>query len=806
MSFFKKISFVSAALFLLACTDYVQQIDDQIADFEAKQSGTTLSSSSNGVLEYFAGTLTDFRDGQTYKTVKIGSQTWMAENLNFKTDSSFCYNDMGNNCSAYGRLYTWTAATTACPSGWHLPSKAEWEALFNIVDVPTAGIKLKSTSGWSNSGNGADFFGFTALPAGYRSNNGRYFSEGDFARFWSSTENGKGGYSAFYMNLTYGHDDAELYGDDINVGYSVRCLQDDASGQTAQSSSSEKMESSSSNSNLNQFNPDIEYGELLDSRDGLTYKTVKIGSQTWMAQNLNYETDDSYCSDGKEKNCSVYGRLYKWNTAKTVCPAGWHLPSRAEYETLLAEVGGGFTAGTELRALAGWNSNGDGFDSYGFSAIPAGYKSSDGQYVGVGYRAHFWSSTEDRDDYAYYMYVVYNDTAGYVSGNYYVNNLLSVRCLKDDETTAQSSSSVKSSSSTKSSSPNSSSSDGTGLGISPTRVGPVSQYGQLMIGKNSSGKGRIYGSCEGVKDGAEVQVRGMSLYWSLMPQAMEFWTEEGVTTMVNDMKIQVVRAAMATGDENWLGEWNGIQLKGYGSDPTNQIQFVKTVVEAAIKNDIYVIIDWHSHNANEQTESAKAFFKEMAEIYGQYDNVIFEIFNEPKDISWSIIKEYANQVVSVIRQYSDNLILVGTPRWDQNPQLAIGNEVTDNKKNTAYTLHYYANSHCVSGTNDWGEPCEGAKAEQAINAGLSVFVSEWGAAEASNNGSPNYSRNESWQEFINGHKLSWANWSASYASETASAFPEGSSKTSLLYTQSGNLVKGYLASNPETYTACSANP
>ena len=404
------------------------------------------------------------------------------------------------------------------------------------------------------------------------------------------------------------------------------------------------------------------------------------------------------------------------------------------------------------------------------------------------------------------MYVVYNDTAGYVSGNYYVNNLLSVRCLKDDETTAQSSSSVKSSSSTKSSSPNSSSSDGTGLGISPTRVGPVSQYGQLMIGKNSSGKGRIYGSCEGVKDGAEVQVRGMSLYWSLMPQAMEFWTEEGVTTMVNDMKIQVVRAAMATGDENWLGEWNGIQLKGYGSDPTNQIQFVKTVVEAAIKNDIYVIIDWHSHNANEQTESAKAFFKEMAKIYGQYDNVIFEIFNEPKDISWSIIKEYANQVVSVIRQYSDNLILVGTPRWDQNPQLAIGNEVTDNKKNTAYTLHYYANSHCVSGTNDWGEPCEGAKAEQAINAGLSVFVSEWGAAEASNNGSPNYSRNESWQEFINGHKLSWANWSASYASETASAFPEGSSKTSLLYTQSGNLVKGYLASNPETYTACSANP
>ena len=81
--------------------------------------------------------------------------------------------------------------------------------------------------------------------------------------------------------------------------------------------------------------------------------------------------------------------------------------------------------------------------------------------------------------------------------------------------------------------------------ITPTRVGPVSQYGQLMTGKNSQNQGRIYGSCEGVKDGAEVQVRGMSLYWSLMPQAVEYWSEEGVSTMVRDMNIQIMRAAMA---------------------------------------------------------------------------------------------------------------------------------------------------------------------------------------------------------------------------------------------------------------------
>lgn len=335
--------------------------------------------------------------------------------------------------------------------------------------------------------------------------------------------------------------------------------------------------------------------------------------------------------------------------------------------------------------------------------------------------------------------------------------------------------------------------------ITPTRVGPVSQYGQLMTGKNSSGKGQIYGSCEGVKDGAEVQVRGMSLYWSLMPQAVEFWSEEGVSTMVRDMNIQIVRAAMATGNEDWQGGY-----KGYASDPNTQKNLVKTVVEAAIKNDIYVIIDWHSHEAHKQTDAAKNFFKEMAETYGQYDNVIFEVFNEPQQISWSEVKNYANQVIQVIRQYSDNLVLVGNPSWDQNPSDAIGNEVNDSKKNTAYTLHYYANSHMWSGNYDWGGESEGSKGEKAMNAGLSVFISEWGTANADGGGNPDQSRNKSWQDYMNKHKLSWANWSASYINEGTAAFQDGSNKNSLQYTTSGNLVKGYLATNPTSYKACKA--
>lgn len=335
--------------------------------------------------------------------------------------------------------------------------------------------------------------------------------------------------------------------------------------------------------------------------------------------------------------------------------------------------------------------------------------------------------------------------------------------------------------------------------ITPTRVGPVSQYGQLMTGKNSQGKGQIYGSCEGVKDGAEVQVRGMSLYWSLMPQAVEFWSEEGVSTMVRDMNIQIVRAAMATGNEDWQGGY-----KGYASDPNTQKNLVKTVVEAAIKNDIYVIIDWHSHEAHKQTDAAKNFFKEMAETYGQYDNVIFEVFNEPQQISWSEVKNYANQVIQVIRQYSDNLVLVGNPSWDQNPSDAIGNEVNDSKKNTAYTLHYYANSHMWSGNYDWGGESEGSKGEKAMNAGLSVFISEWGTANADGGGNPDQSRNKSWQDYMNKHKLSWANWSASYINEGTAAFQDGSNKNSLQYTTSGNLVKGYLATNPTSYKACKA--
>ena len=151
----------------------------------------------------------------------------MAENLNFETDSSYCYNDSAKYCSKYGRLYAWTAAMTACPSGWHLPTRAEFETLFTAIGGESiAGQKLKSTTGWTAYRGliNEDAFAFSALPAGNRGNNGNYYNEGYYAIFWSSTE--KGSDYAYYMDLYYDIDDAGLDFTDKNFGFSVRCLKD----------------------------------------------------------------------------------------------------------------------------------------------------------------------------------------------------------------------------------------------------------------------------------------------------------------------------------------------------------------------------------------------------------------------------------------------------------------------------------------------------------------------------------------------------------------------------------------------------
>lgn len=173
------------------------------------------------------GTMKDPRDGQTYKTVKIGNQEWMAENLNYETNDSYCYNDSTENCEKYGRLYTWEAALNACPEGWYLPTKEEFEILMsNVGGEEIAAKMLKSRTGWYKDGNGVDKYGFNVLPAGLRLSYypGRFNRAGTGAIFWSASEDGK--FHAYYLDLSYVSENAYLHYNHKASAYSVRCLRD----------------------------------------------------------------------------------------------------------------------------------------------------------------------------------------------------------------------------------------------------------------------------------------------------------------------------------------------------------------------------------------------------------------------------------------------------------------------------------------------------------------------------------------------------------------------------------------------------
>ncbi|MCF8230448.1 MAG: hypothetical protein K9J24_15990 [Bacteroidales bacterium] len=186
-----------------------------------------------------SGTFTDPRDGQEYEYVEIGSQTWMAENLNYETANSWWYDNNSTNGDIYGRLYTWDAALNACPSGWHLPSDEEWKTLEMALGMSQneadgtnlrgtdEGKKMKSTSGWDNNGNGTNSSGFNALPGGARNGNGEFNNMRLYGVWWSATEwsaTKVRGSGAWHRQLVYNYD---MVGRGVypkSGGFSVRCL------------------------------------------------------------------------------------------------------------------------------------------------------------------------------------------------------------------------------------------------------------------------------------------------------------------------------------------------------------------------------------------------------------------------------------------------------------------------------------------------------------------------------------------------------------------------------------------------------
>ena len=172
-------------------------------------------------------------------------------------------------------------------------------------------------------------------------------------------------------------------------------------------------------------------GVLTDSRDGKKYRIVKIGRQTWMAENLNYNASDSECYENRPENCTKYGRLYYWYAAKEACPKGWHLPSDEEWQTLVDFAGGNEVAGKKLKAKSGWNQKGNGTDEFGFSALPGGYYGSGGDFSYVGDNGFWWSASE------YSSYGAYSRIMDYDYGNvrwdgYNKSYFFSVRCVQDD--------------------------------------------------------------------------------------------------------------------------------------------------------------------------------------------------------------------------------------------------------------------------------------------------------------------------------------------------------------------------------------
>jgi endoglucanase len=271
---------------------------------------------------------------------------------------------------------------------------------------------------------------------------------------------------------------------------------------------------------------------------------------------------------------------------------------------------------------------------------------------------------------------------------------------------------------------------------------------------------------------------GNSLFWSNNGWGGEkYYNASTVAWLKNDWNSRLIRAAMGVEDPG-----------GYIQDPVGNKAKVRAVVDAAIANDMYVIIDWHSHHAEQYRDQAVAFFREMAQTYGQNNHVIYEIYNEPLQVSWSgVIKPYAQAVIAAIRAVDpDNLIIVGTPTWSQDVDQAANDRITG-FNNIAYTLHFYAGTH--------GQYLRD-KAQTAMDRGIALFVTEWGSVNANGDGGVALSETNAWMEFLRNNYISHANWALNDKAEGASALVPGASGTggwvSSQLTASGALSKSII--------------
>ena len=443
------------------------------------------------------GTLIDERDGKTYKTVIVGERVWMAENLNFADfdaypileGHSFCFNNEDANCDLMGRLYDRAAAMNSagcdfkkycdlgdslvrgvCPAGWHIPTEQEAKDLLAFFKADF--FAAISTKGWKSSIVGNNASGFSLVASGNLSGD-RFAHIGELAMVWYYVANT----TQWYLVLEQGRPHLQDYTSEKEY-VSIRCVSDEAapssssvSSSSAESSSSALRDISSYKFDLDTnyysveskevfFNPDIDYGEMTDPRDGQKYKTIEVNGVVWMAENLRYADSSEYpllkgeslCYNNDNDNCELLGRLYSRRAAMNdercayrencflgkdhvqgICPEGWHIPNVVESGNLLILVN---ENAVELRSIQGWKAKAQededapGEDTYGLSFAPSGNYTSAGYFGNRGSTSFTWVYNESKEQ--YYLLINGSQKLRPQVTNFSAYELfMSVRCVMD---------------------------------------------------------------------------------------------------------------------------------------------------------------------------------------------------------------------------------------------------------------------------------------------------------------------------------------------------------------------------------------
>jgi hypothetical protein len=330
-------------------------------------------------------------------------------------------------------------------------------------------------------------------------------------------------------------------------------------------------------------------------------------------------------------------------------------------------------------------------------------------------------------------------------------------------------------------------------------AGPVSHFGALKVcGNNICGE----------KTGTSTPIffKGPSLFWSA-GLAAPFYSADVVDWFVDNMQIGVIRAAMGIQyyRENAEPLNQPGATKGYFYDQATQKKMMRTVIDAAILNDIYVVIDWHSHNAHSGTEPdlAKTFFTEMANEYEGVPNIIWELYNEPIGATTTQVTSYANGIITALRNAgNNNLVLIGSPNYSIDPKGQAGNFSNNNSdnavsKNVAFTFHFYSDdAHKIDGSRGIGTSAKGARTD-----GYAVFGSEWGISQSSGNGNPITSNSDEWTKWMDDNKVSNCMWSVSSIDESSAMFTNGTSPQAIAtnkFTKSGEYFETYMGKNKWT--------